>query len=326
MTLFKQALFFLLSAFYLVTSLAHANDNPTPINIAVLKFGTVNWTLETIKKNNLDKKNGFELIVTPLASTQASKISLQANASDIIVSDWTWVARQHGNSSDYLFAPYSSTTGSIMVPESSPIRTINDLTEKRLGIAGGALDKSWLLLRAYGLTKGVDFNESVDKVFGAPPLLNNLLQQNKLEALINFWHYSARLKAKGYRELTNTHEIIHQLGIKQRVPILGYVFRKNWAAKNTSTVNGLLSATRQAGELLCNSSTHWNAVLPLTQTDDPKTQQLLRESYCKGRVLSFTEQDKQAIANIYAILAQTGGSKLIGPVHQLDPDIFWDNN
>jgi NitT/TauT family transport system substrate-binding protein len=326
MTPINKIQLLLLSTLCLVASLAHANNNITPINIAVLKFGTVNWTLETIKKNNLDKKNGFELIVTPLASTQASRISLQANASDIIVSDWTWVARQRGNSSNYLFAPYSSSTGSIMVPESSPIRSINDLVGKRLGIAGGALDKSWLLLRAYGLTKGIDFNTSVEKVFGAPPLLNNILQQNELEALINFWHYSARLKAKGYREIINTHQIIHQLGIKQRVPILGYVFRKNWALNNTNAVNGLLTATRQAGELLCSSDSHWNAVIPLTRTNDPSTQQQLRESYCKGRVLTFTDQDKKAIADIYAILAKTGGTKLIGPVHQLDPDIFWDNN
>ncbi|MBV1875878.1 MAG: ABC transporter substrate-binding protein, partial [Cycloclasticus sp.] len=46
-------------------------DTNSPIKISVLKFGTVNWTLETIKKNRLDKKNGFELIIQPLASTQA---------------------------------------------------------------------------------------------------------------------------------------------------------------------------------------------------------------------------------------------------------------
>jgi len=324
MILINRIQLLLLSTFCLIASLANAN--PTSISIAVLKFGTVNWTLETIKRNNLDKKNGFELIITPLASTQAGRISLQANASDIIVSDWTWVARQQGNSFNYSFAPYSSSTGSIMVPDSSSIRSINDLVGKRLGIAGGALDKSWLLLRAYGLTKGIDFNTSVEKVFGAPPLLNNILQNNELDALINFWHYSARLKAKGYKEIINTHQIIHELGIKQRVPILGYVFRKNWALKNTIAVNGLLTATRQAGELLCSSDSHWNDVIPLTRTNDLSTQQQLRKSYCNGRVLAFTEQDKKAISDIYAILAKTGGTKLIGPVQQLDPDLFWDNN
>lgn len=297
-----------------------------PIKLSVLKFGTVNWTLETIKKNNLDKQNGFELVVQHLASTQAGKIALQANAADIIISDWTWVARQRGLSSNYLLAPYSSSAGSLMVADDSSIKTIQDLKGKKLGIAGGGLDKNWLLLRALGLTKGVDFDTQLEKVFGAPPLLNNLLQQGNLDALINFWHYSARLQAKGYRKITDTHSIIHQLGINKTIPILGYVFRESWATKNASSLNSFLKASREAANLLCSSDSHWQAILPLTRTSDPHTQQLLRASYCKGRIENFTEQDKQAIASIYSILAETGGTKLIGPVKQLDLTLFWNEN
>ena len=35
-----------------------------------------------------------------------------------------------------------------MVPENSSIRTLVDLQNKTLAVAGGPLDKSWLLLRA----------------------------------------------------------------------------------------------------------------------------------------------------------------------------------
>lgn len=300
-------------------------DNSSAIKISVLKYGTVNWTLETIKANELDKKNGFELVVQPLASTQASKIALQANAADIIVSDWTWVARQRGNSSDYLFAPYSSSAGSLMVPEHSPITSIHDLIGRKLGIAGGALDKNWLLLRALALKEGVDLDNHVEKVFGAPPLLNNLIQQGELDALINFWHYSARLKAKGYQQLLTTHDSIHKLGIKSTVPILGYVFREKWASKHSTALNSFLKASREAAQLLCTSQRHWNAILPLTRTDDAITQDLLRRSYCEGRVIQFTEDEKTAIQKIYSILATTGGAKLVGHVEQLDTQLFWNN-
>lgn len=325
-SIFKKNLKRLLISFSVVYSTLCTAGVSTPIKISVLKFGTVNWTLETIKQNNLDKQHGFELVVQHLASTQAGKISLQAGAADIIISDWTWVARQRGFSSNYLFAPYSSSAGSLMVASNSPIKTIHDLTGKKLGIAGGALDKNWLLLRALGLTKGVDFDTQLEKVFGAPPLLNNLLQQGDLDALINFWHYSARLQAKGFRKITDTHNIIQQLGINKTIPILGYVFRESWATKHANNLNNFLAASRQAAKLLCHSDSHWQAILPLTRTDDPKTQQLLRDSYCKGRVESFTEQDKQAIADIYSILAETGGAKLIGPVKQLDLKLFWNEN
>lgn len=301
-------------------------DANSPIKISVLKFGTVNWTLETIKKNRLDKKNGFELIIQPLASTQAGKIALQANAADIIVSDWTWVARQRGFSADYLFAPYSSSAGSIVVPNQSPIRSIEDLIGKKLGIAGGELDKNWLLLRALALKNNIDLQTDIDKIFGAPPLLNGLIKQGELDALINYWHYSARLKAQSYREITNTHDIIQQLGIDKTVPILGYVFSEKWAKKNSSILNNFLAASREAANLLCTSNEHWKAISPLTRTDDQLTQQLLRTSYCEGRIKVFSDDEKQAIADIYSILALTGGEKLVGSVKQLDPKLFWNSN
>jgi len=298
-------------------------EGKTPIKIAALKFGTVNWTLETIKKNGLDHKYGFELIIQPLANSQAGKIALQANAADIIVSDWTWVARQRGFSTDYLFAPYSSSAGSLMVPPHSPIRSLQDLSNKRLGIAGGVLDKNWLLLQALAVQENIHLPSDNDKVFGAPPLLNNLIKQGQLDALINYWHYSARLKAEDYRELINTHEIIRQLGIDKTVPILGYVFKEQWAITNAKSLNQFLVASADAVNLLCSSDKHWNAIAPLTRTNNEQTQQLLRSHYCKGRITVFAEEEKQAIADIYSILATTGGEKLVGSVKQLDPQMFW---
>jgi len=314
----------LISCLFLSTATLAATNNE--IRISTLQFGTINWTLQTIVKNQLDIKNGFTLQLQPLASTQATKIALQADAADIIAADWTWVARQRGMSSDYLFAPYSSSAGSLMVPAQSKIHSIQDLAAKKLGIAGGALDKNWILLRALALKNGQDLDQDVNKVFAAPPLLNHLIKQGEIDALINFWHYSARLKAQGYREIINLHDIIHQLGVDRTVPILGYVFQQQWAEKNASTINAFLTANRQAGELLCSSDKHWQAILPLTRTNDPQTQKLLRANYCAGRVLSFTQQDIQAISQIYSILANSGGDKLVGSVKQLDPKLFWMSN
>ena len=317
-------LFTIISCLFLSTASLASTTNE--IRISTLQFGTINWTLQTILQNKLDIKNGFTLQLQPLASTQSTKIALQAGAADIIAADWTWVARQRGMSSNYLFAPYSSSAGSLMVPAQSEINTIEDLTEKKLGIAGGALDKNWLLLRALALKNGHDLDQDVNKVFAAPPLLNQLIKQGEIDALINFWHYSARLKAQGYREIINLHDIIHQLGINKTVPILGYVFHQRWAKNNADTIEAFLTANSQAGELLCSSDPHWQAILPLTRTSDPGTQELLRTNYCKGRVTSFTQQDIQAISQIYSILANSGGDKLVGSVKQLDPKLFWINN
>src|SRR3546814_18878412 len=70
------------------------------------------------------------------------------------------------------FGPFSSAVGSLMVPADSPIRSLADLKGKKIAIAGGPLDKGWLLLR--GLTErrhGFDPATAGEPGFGAPPLL-----------------------------------------------------------------------------------------------------------------------------------------------------------
>ena len=53
-----------------------------------------------------------------------------------------------------------------------PIRTIPDLKDKKIGVAGGPLDKSWLLIQALARRDhGLDLAASNEIVFGAPPLL-----------------------------------------------------------------------------------------------------------------------------------------------------------
>ena len=46
--------------------------------------------------------------------------------------------------------PYSANIGALMVKGDGSVRALPDLKGKRIGVAGGPLDKSWLLLLAYG--------------------------------------------------------------------------------------------------------------------------------------------------------------------------------
>jgi radical SAM protein with 4Fe4S-binding SPASM domain len=103
-----------------------------PVRVGVLKFGTVAWELEVIKHHGLDRKAGFELEVVPFASTQATKVGLQAGALDVIVSDWFWVSRQRAAGADYTFAPYSRMVGALLAAGDAPIRNLADLKGKRL--------------------------------------------------------------------------------------------------------------------------------------------------------------------------------------------------
>ena len=147
----RSGLLALLVCAFASLALAQPANAANKVTVGVLKFGTVSWVLDTIRANGLDKAEGIELDIVPLASTQATTVGLQGGSVDIIATDWLWVSRERSGGGDFTFSPFTTALGAIMVPPNSPIKTLGDLKGKRLGVAGGPLDKSWLLLVAYAL-------------------------------------------------------------------------------------------------------------------------------------------------------------------------------
>jgi len=297
------------------------------LEIGVLPFGTLGWELAVIEAEKLDEANNFSLKKRTVATAQASKIALQADAVDMIVSDWIWVNQQRQNGSDFTFFPYSNTAGVLVVPADSQIRSLVDLKGKKLGIAGGELDKNWILLKAVAEKRdGIRLDKAVVKVFGAPPLLNQQLLQGRIDALINYWHYGARLEAKGYRRLLDGHSLLNELDIQESIPPLGYVFKEKWAKGNRETLSLFLKASRQAKNLICEDDSVWLKVIPLTQSPDLETTALLRKRYCEGLVKQWGEKEKEAAEKMLSVLQRYGGRRLTDDSGQLEPGTFWRDN
>ena len=320
---FKVSLF----AFALLFSIQSFSAEKTLIRLGVLAFGTVNWELSTLKSQRLITDAGFDLDIYPVANPQAGKIALQSGAVDMIVSDWIWVSRMRSTGTDLSFYPYSNTSGALIVPADSPIKSLTDLQGKKLGIAGGELDKNWLLLQALVQQQSqLNLNNHVEKVYGAPPLLNQQILRNRVDAIINYWHFAARLEAKGYKQLLNGKDILLGLGIKEQVPTLGYVFNRHWANQNKAVVNQFLKATQTAKNQLCISDDAWQQIIPLTKAKDTVTQQKLRDRYCAGRIKQWGEEEQLAAEKIYTLLRKLSNNRLTGQSELLQPGTFWTIN
>ena len=203
------------------------------IRIAVQKTGTLAWELEIIKAHGLDRKAGLDLQTTELASTEAGKIALKGGSADIILSDWLWVARERALGDALVFYPYSSTLGAVMVPAQSSIRTIDDLKGKTIAVAGGPIDKSWLLLQAFARRSGLDLRKQATPVYGAPPLLSQKALQGETDATLTFWNFCAELEGKGFKRAVAMDEVMKGLGAKGAAAIVGYVFDEAWAAQQS---------------------------------------------------------------------------------------------
>lgn len=313
----------LLFIFLTLFSSAGTTAEAVKIRVGLLASGTLSWELATIQNEALLKNADFVLEPFPLTDQQAGKVALQADSVDMIISDWIWVSGMRAQGSDYSFYPYSSSAGGLLVPANSTIKTLADLQGKKLGIAGGELDKNWALLQALAQKQQLNLNQSVEKVYGAPPLLNQQLASQRIDALLTYWQFAARLEAQGYRQLMSGEDIIRELGIPETVPSLGYVFKQTWANQHKEALQQFLDAAETAKAQLCSSDLVWQKVVKLTETDDAPTQQQLRSRYCQGRVKQWGESEQKAAENIYQLLHQLKDNKLTSKNAQLQPGTFW---
>ena len=300
-------------------NMAHADG----VRVGVLKFGTVNWELDVIDHHGLDRQNGIELTVQKLASKNATSVALQGGAVDIIVSDWIWVSRQRAANKDYVFVPYSLTVGALMVNPVAGIESLADFNGQKLGIAGGPVDKSWLILQAWSEKQGMDIKASVEPTFAAPPLLNKLALRDEIPAVLNFWHYTARLSAAGFKSLVSVNQMLPELGVDGDVPLLGWVFSEKWAQQNPEALLGFLRSSYAAKARLDSSDEEWQRIKPLTKADSDKLLDALKNAYRAGIPRQFGEAERENAARLFAIMAKLGGEKLVGDSMELQQGTFW---
>jgi NitT/TauT family transport system substrate-binding protein len=309
-----------IAALTLAVSNAMAADR---IRIAAQRTGTFAWELDILKAHGLDRKAGIDTEITELASTEAGKVALESGSVDLMLSDWLWVTRERALGDDVVFFPYSSALGAVMVPANSPIGGIADLKGKKFAVAGGPLDKSWLLLQALARRSGLDLKTQADVAYGAPPLLQQKALQGETDATLTFWNFCAELEAAGMRRVLPIADVMKSLGAAGSVAMVGYVFNGKWAERNRSLLDRFFAATRQAKDILAQSPDEWQRLAPRVVLGGAGALEVYRQRYLEGiprRPLGAEIADARIL---YAVLADVGGTDLVGPARALDPGTFY---
>jgi NitT/TauT family transport system substrate-binding protein len=296
------------------------------VRLAVQKTGTVAWELDVMRAHGLDVRGNLKIEAIELASPEAGKIALRGGSADVIVSDWLWVSRERSLGAKLVFYPYSTALGAVMVPAASAMRQPADLKGRKLAVAGGAIDKSWLLLQAAMRRDGIDLTRDATIVYGAPALLAAKTLDGEMDATLNYWNFCAALEAKGFRRLVAVEDVLARLGAGGRAAMVGYVFDEAWAAAHRDVVARFLTATRSAKEILATSDAEWDRIAPLVGVSDAAALRIYRDRYREGiprRAIADEEADARLL---YGVLAATGGATLVGPGTGLDPGTFYRGN
>lgn len=295
----------------------------TPVRLTSVKFGSVSWVIETIRAERIDKKHNLDLKVVEVANNPAAPVALLSGAADVIVSDWTWALRQRARGDDLKFFPYSSALGSVMVAKDSPIKSLGDLKGKRIGVAGTGIDKSWILLRAYSRkTVGKDIADFAEPVFGAAPLVSEEFKNRRIDAVLNFWTYAARLKAGGAEELLAMADVIKGLEVSPTPALVGFI----WSEKNVRSkgvpVDKLLAAVSDADEVLASSDAAWERLRPLIKPSSDAELVAIRDYYRSGITRSWGADDTAAAKKLTNLLIELGDTELVGDGTHFDQDLF----
>lgn len=305
----------------LLPTLAQALDK---VRVGVLEFGTVNWELDVLKEHQLDTANGFELEIVPVASGDAATVALLGDAVDVVVTDWIWVAQQRAAGQEYALFPYSTAVGSMLASSKANIKTLADLKGKKLGVAGGAKDKSWLLVRAYAQQQDkIDLAKEAEIQYGAPPLLNEVMQKGELDAVLNFWNFAARLTDEGLQTVITVPQVLEGLGIQKDLPMIGWVFNDQWAKEHSAAANGFLTASYAAKAILKDSDAEWLRLRPRMKADKDSVFIALRDAFRAGIPACFGEQQQAAAGQTFKLLADLGGKDLVGDVKELPLGVFY---
>lgn len=308
-------------ALWAAMSPVHADE--APLRLATQVAGTVNWEITTIVANGFDKANGIAITVQDVDAGPAAQIALLAGEADVIVSDWLWVARQRAEGRDLVFVPYSKAVGALYLAPGSTAQSLADLKGQQIGVAGGPVDKSWLILRAYAQqVQGFDLGGETEQVFGAPPLIFESALNGEVAAAVNFWHFGAKMQAAGLRPLITVAEAAAALGLDPETPLLGYVMAGDTLRQNPALMAGLVKASRAAKDLLATDDAAWDALRPIMNAKTDAQFQALKAGFRAG-IPAPGPVNTDGAAKMLAIMVALGGPELMGKVTTLPEGLFY---
>ena len=144
----------------------------------------------------------------------------------------------------------------------------------------------------------------------------------EVQGAVNFWHFMAKMKAAGMRELVSVSDAAAELGLDPTTPLLGYAVTAKAAAEKPQVIPALARASRQAKDILASDDSAWEALRPIMNADSDAEFAFLRDGFRAG-IPPAGPVDPAAAQKLFAVMAELGGNELTAGLEALPDGLFY---
>lgn len=296
------------------------------VRIGAVRGGTLSWLLDEITAHNLDQAAEVHVEAVALPGFEAGEAALRDGRVNVILSNWLWVSRERSaGAADWTFVPFSTAIGGVVAPPNSPVRSLQDLKSRKIGVVGTPHDEAWTILRLAAHQDGWDLAQDAHPDFGPPPKIAERLSLGEFDAALLTWQWAARVEARGTaRQVLSINDVMKALGLATGVPLLGYVFSEGWATANPATITGFLRAARAADDRLASSDEDWQRLMPLTGARSAPELDHVRDAFRAGIPKGWDAKERADAAKLFSLLAdQLGDHALTGKAKTIAAGTFF---
>jgi NitT/TauT family transport system substrate-binding protein len=143
------------------------------------------------------------------------------------------------------------------------------------------------------------------------------------QASINFWHFAAKMKTRGMREVISVAEASSKIGLDPDFPLLGYVVSGDLAKSNPSAIKGLAAASRAAKEKLRTDPAAFERLRPMMNAKTDADFEALKAGFFAG-IPANKPVDMESASKMLAVMVEFGGDELVGPMKKMPDGVFAD--
>jgi NitT/TauT family transport system substrate-binding protein len=302
----------------------HVHAQPaTSIRIAVIGSSGQAELTTAIEKYGLDKKHGIAVEPTDYAAPGQQYTLFRAGTIDVAIGNFVDLHRQRrAGVAIKAFHGYQSYSNSVVVKASSPITQFGELRGRKMGSFGNTF-LDWLVLRAAGKKAyGLDIELDAKSVMAAPPLLNQLLMKDEIDAAIQFSSLSIGPITLGeQRPVTDLRTLMQAAGLNPDAFYTHWFVSEDWLRRNPGAIGRVHAMFAEGYERLMSDDEIWSVLAQRIRITDATIVDAYRR---KGRLIDnppYRQDLLQPTQTLLGEIASLAGEQATG-VSTLDQAAF----